>query len=356
MHRIIIEENDAGQRLDRFLRKYLSRAPLSSIYRMIRKDLKVNGKRSKRDMMLECGDELVIYLSDEKIAEFTKAREPVKARRQFGIAYEDEHVLIVDKPAGLLTHGDRSEKKNTLVNQVCGYLQQEGCYDPSKEKVFRPSPVNRLDRNTTGLVIFGKNAEATRALTGLLRERDGVRKYYRTIVCGRVEEEQTIEETLLKDEDRNLVQVVAGQEDQSGGNDHKTDGAKGRKSISIVRPISSGDDFSLVEVELVTGRTHQIRVHMAHTGHPLAADPKYGDPAVNAGLKREGLTSQFLHACRLEFAPMDEADAGRAVTDPDTAGDGNTGGDVLAGIRGRSVVSESPKGFKKAEKMLVGRS
>ena len=133
MHRIIIEENDAGQRLDRFLRKYLSRAPLSSIYRMIRKDLKVNGKRSKRDMMLECGDELVLYLSDEKIAEFTKAREPVKARRQFGIAYEDEHVLIVDKPAGLLTHGDRSEKKNTLVNQAATIHQRR------KSSGHRPS-------------------------------------------------------------------------------------------------------------------------------------------------------------------------------------------------------------------------
>jgi 23S rRNA pseudouridine955/2504/2580 synthase len=155
MVNVEIGSNDAGQRLDRFLRKYLKKAPLSAVYKIIRKDLKVNGKRAKEDTVLEEGDVLTFYVAEDRLNELTK--EPVKhrAKRQFAIAYEDENVLIVNKPKGLLTHGDANEKKNTLMNQVCGYLQDKGEFDPSGEKTFTPSPVKkhfiigRITENTT---------------------------------------------------------------------------------------------------------------------------------------------------------------------------------------------------------------
>ena len=344
MLKLTIEENDAGQRLDRFLRKYLKRAPLSSIYRMIRKDVKVNGKRAKEDRMLEVGDELTLYLPEEQVKELAKATAPARARRQFGIAYEDDSVLIVDKPSGLLTHGDSSEKKNTLVNQVCGYLQQKGEYDPTREKVFRPAPINRLDRNTSGLVIFGKSAEATRQLTGMLRERDAVRKFYMTIVCGRLKEERIIEEALTKDSDRNMVSVSGGGACENAGSGAAGDTA-GKASVSIVRPMIPGNDFSLVEVELVTGRTHQIRVHLAHIGHPLAADPKYGDPNINRKLKKEGLTTQLLHAGRLQFGAEATVSGGAEVEGTEDA--------ALDDLKGKVVEAEPPADFRKAQKLLI---
>ena len=131
MVKLIITENEGNQRLDRFLRKYLKRAPLSMIYKLIRKDVKVNGKRGHEDTVLQAGDSLVIYIPDDKLAELTAPVKKQKARRSFGIVYEDENVIVVNKPSGLLTHGDSHEKKNTLVNQVCGYLQDKGEYNPS---------------------------------------------------------------------------------------------------------------------------------------------------------------------------------------------------------------------------------
>lgn len=355
MVKITIEENDAGQRLDRFLRKYLKKAPLSSIYRMIRKDIKVNGKRAAEDRMLEVGDELILYISEEQVAEFArptlapgaKATDPAnaaalaKARRQFKIAYEDDHLIIVSKPVGLLTHGDRKEKKNTLANQVCGYLQLKGEFDPARERIFRPSPLNRLDRNTSGLVIFGKSAEAARQITKMLRQRDGVRKFYMTIVCGRLEEARDISRALAKDEARNLVSPI---DDERGDGHNKS----GKESITRVEPLKVGKDFSLVGVELLTGRTHQIRVHLAQIGHPLAGDPKYGDAKINARLKKEGMTTQFLHAYKLEFAKLEGADA--------TGGEAGAGAPgVLAGIAGKTIEVEPPAAFKAAERALVGR-
>lgn len=292
MVNITITENEAGQRLDRFLKKYLKRAPLSAIYKIIRKDLKVNGKRAKEDTVLELGDELTFYMPQERFDEMAKPVKKRKAKRQFHIAYEDDNVLIVEKPWGLLTHGDSHEKKNTLMNQVCGYLQEKGEYDPATERTFTPSPVNRLDRNTTGLVIFGKNAQALRLLTKLIRERDHISKYYITIVSGNFTKPITIQESLEKIGEKNTVHVVADGE--------------GLSATTVVRPLEKGKGYSLIEVELVTGRTHQIRAHLSHKGYPLIGDSKYGDFRVNEKIKKFGLTTQLLHAYRLEFGQMPE--------------------------------------------------
>lgn len=319
MVKLTIRENESGQRLDRFLRKLMRRAPLSRIYRIIRKDLRVNGHRAKEETMLSAGDELTFYMTEEQFAEFTAMPERRTARRRFGIAYEDDQVLIVNKPTGLLTHGDASEKRNTLVNQVCGYLQEQGEYDPSAERTFRPAPVNRLDRNTTGLVVFGKTAASLRALTALFRERDAVSKYYRTIVSGCLTEELVLEEALVKDHGTGNVHAAHG-------------GEAGKSALTIVRPVCSGSRFTLAEVELATGRTHQIRVHLANAGFPLAGDPRYGDPKVNAEVKKLGIHTQLLHACRLSFG---------SLTGP------------LEKLSGRTVEAELPDRFRRAGKELI---
>ena len=316
MIKITITANEADQRLDRFLKKYMKRASLSAIYKMIRKDIKVNGKRAKEDTQLKEGDELALYMAEEKLAELTAPVKKKAAKRQFKIAYEDENVLIVDKPKGLLTHGDAHEKKNTLVNQVCGYLQDKGEYDPAKEKTFVPSPVNRIDRNTTGLVIFGKTAAALRLLTGLLRERDHVEKYYMTIVCGKLDKEMELDGRLSKDHDRNISSV-----DEDG-----------KEARTHVKPLITGERFSLAEARIFTGRTHQIRVHLASAGYPLAGDVKYGTPKMSEYLKKQGVSMQLLHAYKLVFKDMPEE---------------------LSALEGKVVEAAPPADFAKAKEKLV---
>ena len=204
----MITENEADQRLDRFLRKYFRRASLSFIYKMIRKDIKLNGRRVREDTILSIGDQLTVYMPEEKFRELTAVKKKSTVKKQFKVVYEDEDILIVDKPRGLLIHGDSREKKNTLANQVCGYLQEQGSYDPTGEKTFTPSPVNRLDRNTTGLVIFGKTAAALRSFTRLIRQRDGVEKYYLAIICGRLETALVLDDRMKKDERRNVSELA----------------------------------------------------------------------------------------------------------------------------------------------------
>ena len=292
MVKLIITENEGNQRLDRFLRKYLKRAPLSMIYKLIRKDVKVNGKRGHEDTVLQAGDSLVIYIPEDKLAELTAPVKKQKARRSFGIVYEDENVIVVNKPSGLLTHGDSHEKKNTLVNQVCGYLQDKGEYNPSVERTFAPAPANRLDRNTSGLVIFGKTAEALRELTEIIRDKENVRKIYMALVAGRMDGAADIDSRLVKNESTNKVRVAPDGEGQS--------------ARTIVTGIRPGDEMSLVEVNLITGRTHQIRVHLSSAGHPVAGDPKYGSDKLNRRIRdKYGVTSQLLHAARLEMGELD---------------------------------------------------
>jgi 23S rRNA pseudouridine955/2504/2580 synthase len=322
MVEIGIGTNEQGQRLDRFLRKYLPEAPLSLIYKMIRKDVKVNGRRRDNVYMLENGDVITLYLDQDHVDELRGRRSDAsmlagggsasgskavgastsKPRKTFRIAYEDGDVLIADKPAGLLTHGDSTEKSKHLANQVQDYLIEKGEYVPRAEKTFAPSPVNRIDRNTSGLVIFAKNYDALKRLNEYIRGREKIRKIYLTIVCGRIDSEMTLSGMITKDEDRNVSTMRDDAE------------SKSRTAVTFVRPLKHGTiegmggmELTVAEVEIETGRTHQIRVQLADAGYPLAGDPKYGDPKVNRKLREKfGLTHQLLTAARLEFGDMDD--------------------------------------------------
>ncbi len=308
MREIKITANDAGRRLDRFLRKYLRNASLGEIYKIIRKDVKVDGKRRDEAYMLQEDEVLTLYLSDEVLKKFigeqSRTQSRGKAKRQFGIVYEDADILIADKPFGLLTHGDSNEKKNHLANQVKDYLIEKGEYDPRNERVFSPAPANRIDRNTTGLVLFGKTAAALKGLNMIIRE-DLVSKYYMTIVSGRLASERVLEGTLVKDARSNKVSI-----DPRGADNElyiKTIvRPKEYLSISDGRSGSRSFDATLVEVELVTGRSHQIRAHLASIGHPIIGDSKYAGRSsreLNQLLLRKcDLSTQLLHAYRLEFA------------------------------------------------------
>ena len=281
MKEITINSNDAGRRFDRFLRKYLQNASLGQIYKIIRKDAKVNSKRQHEDYMLCEGDMITLYLSDEEFDKLIARNKTSRSRakRQFKIIYEDEDILVVDKPFGLLTHGDIHEKKNHLANQVRDYLIETGAFDP-REKVFSPAPANRIDRNTTGLVIFGKNATSLKELNRKIRDNE-VKKYYLTVVEGSIDETLSLEGKLSKDKTKNRVTI-----NDSGDLDIKT----------IVKPIQKLErNTTLVEVELLTGRSHQIRAHLSSIGHPIIGDTKYG------GKEIFNISTQLLHAYKLEF-------------------------------------------------------
>lgn len=189
MIKITIGENQGNQRLDRFLKKYFPEASLSHIYRLIRKDVKINGKRKRPETLIETGDQLILYMAEEEASLLRggsrRTEKKPSAKKQFSVVYEDSQILIADKPLGLLTHGDYREKKNHLANQVVSYLIEKGDYDPRTEKTFVPSPANRLDRNTTGLVLFGKTLASLQELNRMLRERDGIEKLYMTIATGK---------------------------------------------------------------------------------------------------------------------------------------------------------------------------
>ena len=330
MVKITVSENQGGQRLDRFLKKYFDRAPLSHIYKMIRKDVKVNGKRSSAEAMLSTGDELTLYISDEAAAALQKPPKQVKARKQFVIAYEDDNILAAEKPFGLLTHGDRTEKKNHLANQVLDYLTENGEYDPRRDRTFSPAPANRLDRNTTGLVLFGKNAETLKELNRLIRERSCINKYYLTVVCGRLESPLELCDRMTKDSEINVTNVIP------------LNSGDGKIMETVATPLEYGQLdgrwFTLTEVKIITGRTHQIRAHLASTEFPLLGDVKYGNPRINRWASSKlGLSTQLLHAQRIEFADC--------IPSP-----------VLSYLEGQTIEAGLPENFERIKARIFGKN
>lgn len=286
-----ITEKDAFQRIDKYIKKVLNEAPLSFIYKLFRvKDIKVNNKRVDISYILQIGDNVKIYVSDERLKEFSKSKvvTPVKDF-SLDIVYEDENILIINKPRGILIHGDESETRLTLSNLVLNYLINKKEFDPNIDKGFIPSPAHRLDRNTSGLVMFGKNIGALQELFEIIKDKKELSKYYLTLVVGRINKEGVIDYPLLKDEKTGKVKVSSF-----------SHGAK--SAITEYKAIKIYNNYSLVEAKLITGRTHQLRVHFSYINHPIVGDSKYGDFNVNKIFeKKYKFHNQFLHAYKLEF-------------------------------------------------------
>ena len=290
-----ITNNDCNQRIDKFLKRMLKDAPVSFLYKMFRqKDVKVNGKKANIDYILKEGDVVDIYLKEDLLNQFHKEAllRPVKA--DFPILYEDDNILVIDKPKGLLVHGDEGEKRITLQNMVLNYLKDKREWDPDSLTGFIPSPAHRLDRNTSGIVIFGKNLPALQELLTLFRERTQIEKRYTLLVRGTTSERGEINYPLIKDSNKKMVKVGTIQK-----------GAKPALTrFHRIKSYTCG--FSLVEAELLTGRTHQLRVHFAAIGHPIVGDSKYGDFKINENFEKlYGLKNQFLHASYFKFDKID---------------------------------------------------
>jgi len=293
LNEVIINKNESGQRLDRFLKKYLSEASQSFIYKMLRKKrIKLNNKKAQPNTILSEGDTIQFYISDEVIEKFKTTNQIKNSKLVPRIIYEDENILLINKPVGVLSHSANKEYGNNIVDSIIHYLTIKGEYNPRVEKTFKPSVCNRLDRNTSGIIIGAKNYEALRIINSAIKKGD-VHKYYKTIVKGRVKKEGLIEGYLSKNEKLNKVRVLDDNEDTA------------KRILTKIKVLKANDKYSLLEIELITGRTHQIRAHLSSIGHPVIGDVKYGDEKVNELFRTKyGLESQFLHAYKIEFSKL----------------------------------------------------
>lgn len=291
MREFIINNSENGLTLEKYVFKVLKTAPMSFVYKLFRKkDIKVNGHHQDKKYRLVTDDKVAIYITDQQFDEFQKDKElNPNTKIKDWIIYEDNNVLFINKPRGLLVQ--KSNPNDESLDQlVVEYLMATKQYDPNKEKGFIPGPAHRLDRNTSGLVAFGKNHDALNLLFELFKNHDLINKHYLALVVGQVEKEKdTIDAPLLKNEEKNLVSVSKN----------------GKTAKTVYKLIKKYDHYSLLDVTLLTGRTHQIRVHMAYINHPIVGDSKYGNFEVNKSFKQQfGFSSQFLHAYKMGFGDL----------------------------------------------------
>lgn len=306
MQSVTIGNNQAGQRLDKFLRKYLPEAGSSFLYKMLRKkNITLNGKKAEGKEMLNIGDEICFFFSEETFAKFSGRKIAVskeilpyqrayESLKGITILYEDDNILIANKPVGILTQ-KASPSDLSLNEWLIGYLFARGSLDTKELQTFHPSVCNRLDRNTSGIVLCGKSLAGSQALSRIIKERT-VQKFYRTICVGTLTEDKLLDGYLYKDSATNKVMV-----------DNHASFPEATPIKTAYHPLNTTKDYTLLEVELITGRTHQIRAHLASIGHPLIGDYKYGIRRINDILKKQyTLNAQLLHAYKMIF-PNDES-------------------------------------------------
>ncbi|HJC23897.1 MAG TPA: RluA family pseudouridine synthase [Candidatus Eisenbergiella merdavium] len=325
MREVIIGPNEGGQRFDKYLKKYMKEAGNGFLYKMLRKkNITLNGRKADGSEKIQAGDRVCFFLAEDTIDRFRGAgsftfpessASPKSAvlsenagpgtapsgRKEnslfsslsIPVLYEDAQVLLADKPAGLLTQ--KAQAGDYSLNEwLTDYLLTEGKLTAEELATFRPSVCNRLDRNTSGLVVCGKTLAGSQKMSELIRNRS-LRKYYRLFVAGRPPKEGIAESWLLREENSNQVRIY----------EKKPQDSRAVPVRTGWRLLESFGDCSFLEVELFTGKTHQIRAQMAALGFPLIGDARYGNEAVNRKFRRAGVHSQLLHAFRLEFPPLD---------------------------------------------------
>ena len=298
MQEILVRQEESGQRLDKYLRRRLPLAPSSFIYKMLRKkNITLRGKKADGSEKVETGDSIKLFLSDETIAGFCPKQDDAAAEREAQeidkayrklqpllgpspVLYEDEHILLVRKPSGVLSQ--KADAGDLSMNEwLRGYLsrkengKKEGRPSaPGQENtIFRPSVCNRLDRNTGGILLCAKSLPGSRALSEVIRDRV-IRKTYTMVVHGQIHSSGVIDADLIKDREENQVRIADGTCTEDGR----------RRAVTIYRPVKTGTRATVVEADLITGRSHQLRVHMASIGHPIVSDPRYGDRRLDQSL------------------------------------------------------------------------
>lgn len=288
MRNFIIGKNDAGQRLDKFITKTLPSLPKALMYKYLRlKRIKLNGKKADIAVRLKEGDSVDMYINDEFFVEKEEKYSFLGAGKNLDIIYEDENIMLLDKKVGLLSHPDEGEYVDTLIGRVQRYLYEKGEYDPKSEASFTPALANRIDRNTGGIVMAAKNAESLRVLNEKIKYRE-IKKLYLCLLIGcPPKKSDTLCDYMIKDEKKNKVTVLHA----------PAPGAREMRTKYTV--LETKDGISLAEIDLLTGRTHQIRAHMASVGCPLLGDGKYGTNAQNK--KYGGYKKQCLYSYKTVF-------------------------------------------------------
>ncbi len=314
MQSLIVSKNEAGQRLDKLLAKYLNLAGKGFLYKMMRKkNITLNGKKCDGSEKLMPGDEIKLFLSDETILKFSEVKIPVVKKINLNIIYEDDHILLVNKPSGMLSQKAK-ESDESLVEYMIDYLISSGQLSTDQLKSFRPSICNRLDRNTSGLVVGGKSLAGLQIMSEVFKDRT-IHKYYQCVVKGHISDRQKISGFLIKDEAANQVAV------------HKSQVPDSVPITTEYEPLQYYGGYTLLKVTLITGRTHQIRAHLSSIGHPIVGDHKYGSSQVNEEAKRlYHINSQMLHSYQVVFPQLKEP---------------------LAYLSGKSFLAPLPKTFSK---------